>query len=85
MRPYKIPEDDQDFTRLHRTAYLIASFIEGRITTSERDELDQWIEASQENLLFFEEATDENRLIESINWFQQLDMEKVPTKSRTSS
>lgn len=46
----------------YRTAYLIAGFIRGTLTDQEKDELDDWIAASEENIELFAELTDEQQM-----------------------
>lgn len=41
-----------------RIAYLIAGFVKQTLTPEEHDELDNWVEASDDNMLLFEELTD---------------------------
>lgn len=45
-----------------RIAYLIAGFIRGTITEKEHDELDAWVNASDQNMKLFEELTDEDNI-----------------------
>jgi len=45
-----------------RVAYLIAGFIRHTLTEKEHDELDAWVESSDENMLLFEELTDEKNI-----------------------
>lgn len=52
-----------------RIAYLIAGFIRGTLTTEEHNELDRWVEASDENMRLFEELTDEDKLEEAQLFF----------------
>ena len=42
----------------HRPAYLIGRFLQKKCTRREADELDEWICASDDNLLLFEALTD---------------------------
>lgn len=52
-----------------RIAYLIAGFLRGTLTTGEQDELDQWVDASDDNLRLFEELTDEDKLEQAQAFF----------------
>jgi len=56
-----------------RIAYLVAGFIKKTLTPSEHDELDAWVEASDENMLLFEEMTDEKQLQSHLNWMDTID------------
>jgi hypothetical protein len=42
-----------------RTAYLIAAYIQQKLTPQEHDELDAWVEESDDDMRLFEELTDE--------------------------
>lgn len=61
----------------YRIAYLLAGYIEGTLTPVEHDELDRWVEASDANMLLFEEATDEANITDTLRWFQQLDADRA--------
>lgn len=65
---------DQDPNRI---AYLIAGYIRHTITEAEHDELDAWVEASDQNMKLFEELTDEDNLRANLEW-----MDKVQTQKR---
>lgn len=58
-----------------RIAFLIAGFIRTTLIKSEHDELDAWVEASDENMLLFEELTDEKNIEANLAW-----MDKVKTE-----
>jgi len=77
MHPNQFPNDAAEFDQEHRTAYLIASYIQKKITPAEREELDDWVGANKENLLLFEELTDDNELNKTLKWFHKLDIEKA--------
>lgn len=50
-----------------RIAYLILMYMHQTLSLAERDELDLWVEKSDENMELFAEATD----IDHINlWYQ---------------
>lgn len=59
----------------YRIAQLISGFLEGRLSPADRQELDNWIAASKENLLLFEELTDEDNIASSLHYFSGLDVE----------
>lgn len=46
----------------YRIAYLVAGYIRNTLQDDERDELDEWITASDENLQLFAELTDEEHM-----------------------
>ena len=50
-------------------ACLIAGFVSGTLTTSEKDELDLWVAASDRDLRLFEERTGEDKLEEAQAFF----------------
>src|SRR5665213_3199804 len=60
----------------HRIAYLIAGYIRGTITEPEHDELDKWVEASDDNMLLFEELTDEKNIEANLEWMDKVTTEK---------
>ena len=67
------PGDEQ----AHRIAYLVAGFVRKTLTEKEHDELDAWVEASDENMRLFEELTDENNIAANLRW-----MDEVNTKRK---
>jgi transmembrane sensor len=56
-----------------RIAYLIAGFIKHTLSKKETDELDAWLESSQENLELFEELTDPNYIGQALSFRDSLD------------
>jgi ferric-dicitrate binding protein FerR (iron transport regulator) len=60
----------------YRIAYLIARYIRGTLTESEHDELDQWVEASDKNMLLFEELTDEKNIEANLEWMDKTTTER---------
>jgi transmembrane sensor len=64
-----------------RIAQLIAKYVKGTISPAEHDELDRWVEASDDNMLLFEQLTDEQAIqgqlqgLEATDW--QAALEKV--------
>lgn len=65
-----------DLQRAYRTAYLVAAFIRETLTEEERDELDEWIIESKENMHLFGELTAEENIAESIAAFERMDAEE---------
>jgi len=55
----------------YRIAYLIAGFIRETLTEAEHDELDAWVESSDENMLLFEELTDEKNIEANLAWMDK--------------
>ncbi|WP_052324135.1 FecR family protein [Flavihumibacter sp. ZG627] len=68
------PYSDMD-QPAYRIAYLIAGFIRNTITEKEHDELDDWVNESDDNMRLFEELTDEQNLEANLAW-----MDKVQTE-----
>jgi transmembrane sensor len=66
----------------HRVARLIAGFIRGTLSNKERDELDEWICASDENMQLFEKLTDEKNVESAMRWMQGVDTEKALEESK---
>ena len=60
-----------------RIAYLIAGYIRHTLTETEHDELDDWVEASDDNMLLFEELTDENNIEANLEWMDKVSTEKM--------
>lgn len=60
----------------YRIAYLIAGFIRKTLTEAEHDELDAWVESSDENMLLFEELTDEKNIEANLAWMDKTSTEK---------
>ncbi len=60
----------------YRIAYLIAGYIRGSLTESEHDELDNWVEESDDNMLLFEELTDEKNIEANLEWMDKTMTEK---------
>lgn len=52
-----------------RIAYLIAGFLGKTLTEEEHDELDRWVEASEENMKLFAELTDEENIEAALAWY----------------
>lgn len=71
------PPNFQGDEKAHRIAYLIAGYIRQTLTEREHDELDEWVEASDENMRLFEDLTDENHIEANLRW-----MDEVNTKRK---
>lgn len=66
----------KDIQQAYRVAFLVSGFLKGNLTEEEKDELDQWILASEENMILFEKLTDEKNLAEAVAWFKKMDIEE---------
>lgn len=55
-----------------RIAYLLVGFIHKTLTDKEHDELDAWVEESDDNMLLFEELTDENNIEANLAFMKQV-------------
>lgn len=69
------PYSDMD-QPAYRIAYLIAGFIRNTITEKEHDELDDWVNESDDNMRLFEELTDERNLEANLAWMDKVQTEK---------
>ena len=63
-----------------RLGYLIAGFIQNTLSEKEHDELDEWVSASTENQLLFEELTEEKNIEENLAFLQTLSPAKALAK-----
>ena len=68
---------DQNSEQADRIKFLIAGFIRETLTEAEQDELDGWVSASEENLLLFEDLTDENNVEENLKFLDEVNTEKA--------
>lgn len=59
-----------------RIAYLVAGFIRHTLTEKEHDELDAWINESDENMKLFEEWTDDDHIQANLEWMDKINSEK---------
>lgn len=55
---------EKDLKQAYRITYLIAGFLKHRLTIEEKEELDRFILASDENMKLFERMTDEKNISE---------------------
>ena len=56
---------------LRRIAYLVKGFLFHTLTEEEHNELDEWVEASDENMIMFEKLTDPKVVKEAANWYEE--------------
>jgi len=68
--------EQKDLKQAYRTAYLIAGFLKQNLTEEEKDELDEWILASDENMILFEKMTDEKNVAQAAAWFRKMNVEQ---------
>lgn len=61
----------------YRIAKLVAGFIRGTLSEKEHYELDEWVAASDENMLLFERLTDPKNMEEAVNRMEKVDTEKA--------
>jgi transmembrane sensor len=58
----EVPNNNREMDDAYRVAYLIAGYIGHTLAPAERDELDEWVTASDENMRLFVELTDEKNI-----------------------
>lgn len=61
-----------DFHEAYRLLCLIRAFILKKLSAKEREELDAWLEQSDENIDLFEKLTDDGRIPETLALYEQL-------------
>jgi len=76
---YQFQETEE---RAQRVAYLVSGFINKTLTTKEHDELDLWVEESDENVELFSRLTDERNINEAMAFMKSLDKESAYEKVR---
>lgn len=69
------PKDHSEEAAL-RLSYLIAGFLQQRLSPAEHDELDNWIGESDANMRLFEELTDEKKIAADQSRYRQIDPSK---------
>lgn len=79
MKENPLPYSDE---KAHRIAYLVLGYLRKTLTEAEHDELDAWVEASDENMLLFEELTDERNIDANIAWMQSVQTEEALEKTK---
>jgi ferric-dicitrate binding protein FerR (iron transport regulator) len=79
MKENPLPYSDE---KAYRIAYLVLGFIRKTLTEAEHDELDAWVEASDHNMLLFEELTDEKNIESNIAWMQSIQTEEALEKTK---
>lgn len=81
------PRQKKDLKQAYRTAYLMSGFLKQTLNQEEKEELDNWILASDENMALFEKMTDEKNLAEAYAWFKKMNVaeEFEETKHRIAA
>ncbi len=66
----------------YRTAYLVAGHINATLNEEEREELDNWINASDANMRLFGELTDEKNIETSLAAYKNMQVEEDLQKTK---
>ena len=72
----------EELAKAERIAWLLAAFIRKDISPRELDELDEWVSASDRNVLLFEELTDEKNLDGMIDALKLIDTKAALEKAK---
>lgn len=75
------PPDPKD-EKAMRIAYLVAGFLQQTLTPAEHEELDRWVEESDENMLLFEELTDEDNIAAGLQKMRESDTARAYEKAK---
>jgi ferric-dicitrate binding protein FerR (iron transport regulator) len=67
----KDPYSEMD-KEAYRIAYLIAGYIRNNLTDKEHRELNDWVNASDHNMLLFEDLTDERNIDANLKWMDEV-------------
>lgn len=73
--------NDDQLRAARRVAYLVTGFIRNNLSPAEREELNEWIAASDENMNLFAQLTDSQNIAEALQWFDTIDEEIAKRKS----
>lgn len=76
---------DENLQKAERVAYLIAGHIQDTLTPEERNELDDWVTESDENLELFEKLTDEDNIEMGIQKYLQREKGKEEAFAKIES
>lgn len=71
-----------DIENPQRIGYLLAGFVSDQLTLAEREELDEWVNASDDHMLIFEELTDEAYLHSFLKWQTTRNLEQRLTETK---
>lgn len=72
----KVPDNNSE-ANAYRVAYLVAAFIRNTLTDDERNELDEWVTDSDENMRLFSELTDEKNIKASLEKMDNIVKDKA--------
>lgn len=61
----------------HRVAYLIAGYIRNTLTNAEHEELDDWVNESDNNMKLFEDLTDERNIEANLQMMEKAQSERI--------
>jgi len=77
----------KDIKQAYRTAYLIGGFLKNNLTEDEKKELDEFILASEKNMILFEKMTDPKNVAQAAVWFKKMNVEQEfeETKERIAN
>lgn len=71
------PSSELDFKKAQRAAYLIVGYNRSTLTDQERDELDDWVGASESNMRLFAELTDKSNLEKELRLRESFNSEEA--------
>jgi transmembrane sensor len=74
---------DSDDEQAFRTAWLIAGFLQDRLTEAEHDELDDWVTASKENQRLFEDCINPVNREKWTEWEKKLPVKEALAKMKS--
>jgi len=80
MKDQQENTDDLQVAYAERIAILIAGYIRQTLSSAEHDELDDWVAASDENMLLFEDVTDEKKMQQELDKIDKEDTARVLKK-----
>lgn len=72
--------NEKDYQNSQRVAYLIVGYVRSTLTDLERDELDEWLCASEENMLLFADLTNKENLDKELQLFDSFNREAAIQK-----
>ncbi|GAO44114.1 hypothetical protein [Flavihumibacter petaseus] len=80
MNAQQQPFDEGDYAQAKRIAYLITGYIRSTLSDQERDELDAWVTASDQNIRLFADLTDKQNASKEFQAFDSINSEAVRQK-----
>jgi len=75
---------DSKMQEAYRAAYLIAGYLKNTLTDGERDELDEWVTANDDNMRLFAEMTDEKNIEKGLKERGLYDADKAVEKLKAT-